>query len=139
VIEFAQPAALWTALAIGLPVVAHMAYRRVTEKFYFSSLRFIRPSQIPRTGKRTPSDIPLLLVRILLFIILSLLLADPYWKSPSTPSLEGQNKETLIAIDLSPSMGGWGGIEEAKEKSFNNFGKVGKRGGIYCFWKHYPE
>ena len=71
-IEFAQPAALWTALAIGLPVVAHMAYRRVTEKFYFSSLRFIRPSQIPRTGKRTPSDIPLLLVRILLFIILSL-------------------------------------------------------------------
>ena len=58
-IEFAQPAALWTRLAIGLPVLAHMAYRRVTEKFYFPSLRFIRPSQIPRTGKRTPSDIPL--------------------------------------------------------------------------------
>ena len=58
-IEFAQPAALWTALAVGLPVFAHMAYRRVTEKFYFPSLRFIRPSQIPRTGKRTPSDIPL--------------------------------------------------------------------------------
>ena len=52
-IEFAQPTALWTGLLIGLPVLAHMAYRRVTEKFYFPSLRFIRPSQIPRTGKRT--------------------------------------------------------------------------------------
>ena len=132
-IEFAQPAALWTALAIGLPVVAHMAYRRVTEKFYFSSLRFIRPSQIPRTGKRTPSDIPLLLVRILLFIILSLLLADPYWKSPSTPSLEGQNKETLIAIDLSPSMGGWGGIEEAKEKALTILEKSENEVGFIAF------
>ena len=53
-IEFAQPAALWTSLAIGLPLLAHMAYRRVTEKFYFPSLRFIRPSQIPRMGKRRP-------------------------------------------------------------------------------------
>ena len=69
-IEFGQPAALWTALSIGLPILAHMAYRRVSEKFYFPSLRFIRPSQIPRTGKRTPSDIPLLLLRILLFITL---------------------------------------------------------------------
>ncbi|MDG1325768.1 MAG: BatA domain-containing protein [Opitutales bacterium] len=132
-IEFAQPAALWSALAIGLPVIAHMAYRRVTEKFYFSSLRFIRPSQIPRTGKRTPSDIPLLLLRILLFIILTLLLADPYWKSPSTPSLEGQNIETLIAIDLSPSMHGWGGIEEAKKKALTILEKEKSEVGFITF------
>ena len=77
-IEFAQPAALWTALSIGLPILAHMAYRRVTEKFYFPSLRFIRPSQIPRAGKRTPSDILLLILRMLLFLVLAALLADPY-------------------------------------------------------------
>ena len=118
-IEFAQPAALWTVLAVGLPVFAHMAYRRVTEKFYFPSLRFIRPSQIPRTGKRTPSDIPLLLLRILLFLILAALLGDPYWKSPSAPSTEGEGVETLIAIDLSPSMSGWSGLQEAKEKALS--------------------
>ena len=38
-IEFSQPAALWTGLAIGLPVLAHMAYQTVTRKHPFSSLR----------------------------------------------------------------------------------------------------
>ena len=70
-IEFAQPIALWSALSIGLPIIAHMAFRRVTEKYFFPSLRFIKPSQIPRTGKRTPSDIFLLLLRILLFLTIS--------------------------------------------------------------------
>lgn len=115
-IEFGQPAALWSALAIGLPVLAHMAYRRVTEKYFFPSLRFIRPSQIPRTGKRTPSDIPLLLLRILLFIILSMLLADPYWKSDLVNNSDEKKEEIIFAIDLSPSMTGWKALEEAKEK-----------------------
>ena len=116
-IEFAQPAALWTSLAIGLPLLAHMAYRRVTEKFYFPSLRFIRPSQIPRMGKRRPSDIPLLLLRILLFLVISFLLADPSWKSETLPIVENQRDEVFLAIDLSPSMAGWNGLEEAKEKA----------------------
>jgi hypothetical protein len=128
-IEFGQPAALWTSLAIGLPILAHMAYRRVTEKFYFPSLRFIRPSQIPRTGKRTPSDIPLLLLRILFFLFLTALLADPYWKSPAVPVSEDDGEEVVIAIDLSPSMAGWGGLDEAKEKALlllkNESGKIG--------------
>ena len=128
-IEFAQPAALWTSLAIGLPLLAHMAYRRVTEKFYFPSLRFIRPSQIPRTGKRRPSDIPLLLLRILLFLMIAALLADPYWKSETTPISEEQREEVFLAIDLSPSMAGWDGLEEAKEKALaivnQKKGKVG--------------
>ena len=118
-IEFAQPAALWTALALGLPLLAHMAYRRVTEKFYFPSLRFIRPSQIPRTGKRTPTDIPLLILRMLYFLALAFLLADPYWKSDALSVTEQGSEETLIAIDLSPSMSGWRGLEEAKEEALN--------------------
>ena len=113
-IEFAQPAALWTALAVGLPILAHMAYRQVTQKHPFPSLRFIRPSRIPRTGKKKPSDIPLLLLRILLFLILSALLADPYWKNDSKPVITEQGKETLIAIDLSPSMAGWNGLAEQR-------------------------
>ena len=59
-LEFAQPAALWMGLSIGLPILAHMAYRRVTQKYAFPSLRFIRPSNIPRTGRKPPSDILLL-------------------------------------------------------------------------------
>ena len=113
-IEFGQPAALWTGLAIGLPILAHMAYRRITQKHAFPSLRFITPSQIPRTGRKTPTDLPLLLLRILLFITTVLLLADPYWSSSAKPENSSNEKELIIAIDISPSMGGWNGLEEAK-------------------------
>jgi hypothetical protein len=132
-IEFGQPAALWTALSIGLPILAHMAYRRVSEKFYFPSLRFIRPSQIPRTGKRTPSDIPLLLLRILLFITLAVLLADPYWKSDVKSIPSETKEETIFAIDLSPSMAGWNGLEEAKEKSLTKLDELTGSVGLLTF------
>ena len=113
-IEFAQPGALWTALAIGLPILAHMAYRRVSQKHAFPSLRFIRPSQIPRTGRKTPTDFPLLLLRILLFLILAFLLADPHWKTDFSSASGDIQQETLFALDLSPSMEGWGALDEAK-------------------------
>ena len=132
-IEFAQPAALWTALAVGLPILAHMAYRQVTRKHPFPSLRFIRPSRIPRTGKKKPSDIPLLLLRILLFLILSALLADPYWKNDSNPVVMEQGKETLIAIDLTPSMAGWNGLAEAKEIALSLIDEAKGKVGLVAF------
>ena len=115
-IEFAQPAALWTALAVGLPILAHMAYRRVTQKYLFPSLRFIQPSKIPRTGRKKPTDLLLLLLRMILFLLFAVLLADPYWTVESSPEARvGEGKETVFAIDLSPSMGGWNGLDEAKD------------------------
>ncbi|MBP51873.1 MAG: hypothetical protein CMI27_01880 [Opitutae bacterium] len=114
-LEFAQPAALWTGLAISLPIIAHMAYRRVTKKYAFPSLRFIRPSSIPRTGKKTPSDIPLLLLRILFFVLLVCLLADPYWNERVSAENDSNKEEIILAIDLSPSMTGGNALEEAKE------------------------
>jgi hypothetical protein len=114
-IEFGQPAALWTGLAVGLPILAHMAYRRITQRHAFPSLRFITPSQIPRTGRKTPTDLPLLLLRILLFLAIMFLLADPYWSGSTSPEKQSDGKELMIAIDASPSMGGWNGIEEAQK------------------------
>tara|TARA_A100001015_G_scaffold292707_1_gene368353 strand:+ start:315 stop:2288 length:1974 start_codon:yes stop_codon:yes gene_type:complete len=114
-IEFGQPAALWTGLAVGLPILAHMAYRRITDRHIFPSLRFIKPSQIPRTGRKTPTDLPLLLLRMLLFLAVMILLADPYWSGSKSPEKTVSGKELVIAVDTSPSMGGWNGMGEAKE------------------------
>ena len=132
-IEFAQPGALWTALAIGLPILAHMAYRRVSQKHAFPSLRFIRPSQIPRTGRKTPTDFPLLLLRILLFLILVFLLADPHWKTDSSSASGDIQQETLFALDLSPSMAGWGALEEAKNLLEARVDETEGRSGMLTF------
>ena len=132
-IELAQPGALWTALAIGLPILAHMAYRRVSQKHAFPSLRFIRPSQIPRTGRKTPTDFPLLLLRILLFLILAFLLADPHWKTDSSSASGDIQQETLFALDLSPSMAGWGALEEAKNLLEARVDETEGRSGMLTF------
>ena len=113
-IEFGQPFALWAGLSIGLPVFAHMAYQTVTRKHAFPSLRFIGPTNIPRTGRKTPRDWLLLLSRILLFILITILLADPYWTQRNEISDKIAKSQAIIAVDLSPSMGGWNALAEAK-------------------------
>lgn len=133
-IEFAQPAALWTALAVGLPILAHMAYRRVTQKYLFPSLRFIQPSKIPRTGRKKPTDLLLLLLRMILFLLFAVLLADPYWTVESSPEARvGEGKETVFAIDLSPSMGGWNGLDEAKDIALRLIQEETGRMGLVTF------
>ncbi len=111
--EFGQPLALWTGLALGLPVLAHLAYQTVSQRFAFPTLRFLSFSTIPRSGRRKPSDWALLLLRLLFFCALTLLLADPHWTEPDDPRQESFSiSECLIVLDCSPSMGGWGGWEE---------------------------
>jgi hypothetical protein len=134
-IEFGQPAALWTGLAIGLPILAHMAYRRITERHAFPSLRFITASQIPRTGRKTPTDLALLLLRILLFLAIMLLLADPYWSGTKLPDQGVNGKELLIAIDTSPSMGGWNGMNQAKEIASAMIQQAEGKAGLISFGK----
>ena len=113
-IEFAQPLALWTGLLVGLPILAHLAYRRIAHKIPFSTLRFLRTSTIPRSGRKKPSDLMLLLLRVLFFGCLTLILADPYWQESSPVDLNPLgDSECLFWVDTTPSMTGWGGWEEA--------------------------
>ena len=135
-IEFGQPAAFWTGLAIGLPILAHMAYRRITELHAFPSLRFITPSQIPRTGRKTPTDLPLLFLRILLFFAITLLLADPYWSTSVAPQKTSNEKELIVVVDLSPSMAGWNGLAEAQGIASEIIGEAEGRIGLLTFGKN---
>ena len=116
--------AFWAFFALALPVIAHMAYRQVTNRYLFPSLRFIKPARIPRTGRKTPTDWLLLFARVLLFAVLACLFADPYWKKITLPEETKVGRETIIALDLSPSMSGWAGLSEAKEKIDNLLGGI---------------
>ena len=115
-IEFGYPTALWTGLAVGLPIFAHLAYQKISEKFSFSTLRFIDSSSLPRTGRRQPSDWLLLLLRIILFLLITFLLADPYWRSPQSESpVHAGQPERLLLIDTSPSMYGWNAWDQLQD------------------------
>lgn len=112
-LTFAQPWAFLALAAVALPVLAHMAFRRTTKRQKFPSLRFIRPSRIPRTGRKTPADLLLLLLRILLFVLLACLLADPRWVMPGEV---GRGRQTIVLLDQSASMNGWGAWTEAQSE-----------------------
>ncbi len=123
-IEFGQPFALWTGLAIALPIIAHLAYRRIAYKLPFSSLRFLRFSTIPRSGRKKPSDWFLLILRTILFILITLLLADPYWRIPDIHSSKPSDlPEYLFLLDSTPSMSGWNawddGLSEIRSRLKN--------------------
>ena len=60
-------------------------------------------------GRRKPNDLWILLLRILIFVLITLLLADPYWRekefvSPQSPGIS----EHIFLLDSTPSMQGWG-------------------------------
>ena len=77
-------------------------------------------------------DLPLLLLRILLFLIIAALLADPYWKSESVPALEKSGEEVLIMIDVSGIVG-WNGLQEAKEEAAKILNKKNAKIGLLTF------
>ncbi|MFP6854816.1 MAG: vWA domain-containing protein, partial [Opitutales bacterium] len=110
-LTFAQPWAFLALAAVALPILAHMAFRRTTKRHKFPSLRFIRASRIPRTGRKTPVDLLLLFLRILFFILLACLLADPRLVMPEE---SGEGQQTVLLLDQSASMGGWGAWTEAQ-------------------------
>ncbi len=110
---FAQPWAFLAMAALALPILAHMAFRRTTKRQVFPSLRFIRPSRIPRTGRKRPADLLLLLLRIILFSLLACLLADPRWITPEAP---GEGRQTILLIDQSASMAGWSAWPELQKE-----------------------
>ena len=114
-LTFAYPGLLWGLAGLALPILAHMVHRHTTRRLAFPSLRFIRISQIPRKGRNWPTDLLLLLLRLLLAAAAILCIAGPRWLPKETgPVSTGQ--ETILLIDNSASMGGWGIPEEVAER-----------------------
>ena len=64
-----------------------------------------------------------------------LLLADPYWSSSAKPENFSNEKEMIIAIDISPSMGGWNGLKEAKVIAADIISNSEEKIGLVTFGK----
>lgn len=113
-LTFQNPLLLWGLLGLALPVIFHLMNRALFRPLHFPSIRFILKGKFPREKKRRLRDVPLLLLRMLLFTLLLLALARPQWQTEAAVTEEGE-EEVIVLVDLSASMGGWDAFPEAEE------------------------
>ncbi len=75
---FLFPLGLLGLLAVALPLAIHLARRSDADIIDFAALRWLRAAPRPRAQIRF-DEVPLLLLRLLLIVLLALLLAQPIW------------------------------------------------------------
>lgn len=116
-LTFGYPLFLFGVAALGVPVFLHLMNRAIPVRLVFPATRFVRKAHLPREGRRELQDIVLLLLRLLLLAAAVLVFARPEWRrsTPAADALAGSGK-TVIIVDASASMQGWGGIEGARRR-----------------------
>jgi len=82
-ISFLQPAVWLTAVAIALPIAIHLLTRASRTPVQFPSLRFLEPTQLSASSRRTIQDWPLLLLRIAIVLLAIAALAGPIVVTPA--------------------------------------------------------
>ncbi|HEV2130996.1 MAG TPA: BatA domain-containing protein, partial [Longimicrobiaceae bacterium] len=88
-LEFARPAFLLAGtLAALVPLLLHLIARQPLERAPLPTLRFLRRD--PRTALRLrrPADLPLLLLRMLLLLLLGAAFAEPHWRPRPAGTVE---------------------------------------------------
>ncbi|MGE9294154.1 MAG: BatA domain-containing protein, partial [Puniceicoccales bacterium] len=133
-LSFAQPLLLAGLAALALPLLAHLVNRARARPLRFPSVRYIGASQLPRDKRRHLRDLLLLLLRLLFIALAVLALAGPLWTPPEDAPLAsttGQTR-TVIVLDASASMSGWGAWEET-ENAVREIAEQGNPTGLILF------
>ena len=108
--SFLAPALLASLLAIVLPIVVHLVQRERRRIVAFPSLMFLRKIPNQSVKRRAIRHWPLLLLRVLAFVLLALAFARPFWPGPVGAATTGAGgREVVILLDRSHSMG-YGGV-----------------------------
>lgn len=78
---FSAPFALFSLVALTIPLVIHLLHRRPGKRIKVGSIKFLQESQRHRFKSFRLHEVPLLLLRAALVAILAMLLAQPFWVS----------------------------------------------------------
>ncbi|MCE7945701.1 MAG: hypothetical protein DYG95_29425 [Chlorobi bacterium CHB1] len=76
---FSAPFALFSLVALTIPLVIHLLHRRPGKRIKVGSIKFLQESQRHRFKSFRLHEVPLLLLRAALVAILAMLLAQPFW------------------------------------------------------------
>ncbi|MDY0176279.1 MAG: BatA and WFA domain-containing protein [Lentisphaeria bacterium] len=114
-LAFTYPLFLWGLLALAAPLLLHLLNRQRPKRLLFPSIRFLQFAQLPREGRKRLQDWLLLLCRMLIFALLALIMAKPYWQKKKTADQDGRRKEAIFLLDSSASMQAENSLQTAKE------------------------
>ena len=101
---FLNPAFLWAAAAISIPIIVHLFNFRKPKRMLFSNVAFVREVNRSVVRRMRLRQWLLLLVRCLAILALVAMFAGPVWKSNASDITSNAAKSVLILIDNSPSM-----------------------------------
>jgi hypothetical protein len=124
--SFLAPALLAGLLAIVLPIVVHLVQRERRRVVAFPSLMFLRKIPNQSVKRRAIRHWPLLLLRVLAFVLLALAFARPFWPGPVGAATAGAGgREVVILLDRSHSMGYgdvWTRARDAAKRAVRDLG-----------------
>lgn len=103
--SFLNPALLWGLLAVAVPILIFLIFRRKFKRVEWAAMEFLLRAQ-RRTNRRLKiENLLLLLIRCLILALFALALARPKVASSITEFLPGQSAHHILLIDDSFSMG----------------------------------
>lgn len=100
---FLAPLYLIGAAAASIPIILHMIHRRRAQRVMFPTIRFLKASNERTSRRQKIQDLFLLLLRVLLLLLLSVALAQPFLGSRALGL--GPSIHAVILLDNSLSMG----------------------------------
>ena len=116
--SFLSPWLLLGMLGVGIPLAIHLIRKRKANKVVFSTLRFLRKTPKKMIFFQEVQQWLLLAVRTLIFILLALAFARPFFgKLPESIGLSPQS--VVILLDTSMSMHYADHFEQAKAEAAN--------------------
>jgi len=115
-LTFANPLFLWALPALAIPVVLHLLNRERPQALRFPSVRYLLHSQLPQEGRRSPTDLLLLMLRLLLLAAIIFALAEPRWQEETAVAGGDLSETTIFLVDASASMSRGDHWEQENEK-----------------------
>mgnify|MGYP002622760291 FL=1 len=124
--SFLTPLYLLGALAIGLPILAHLIRRTPPRRQEFSSVAFLTPAEPKVTRRSRIENWPLLCLRALVIVLLAAAFARPFWRTPAAVVAADEDARwAAVLVDTSASMRRDGLWDEARERLGEVLGEYG--------------
>lgn len=136
---FTNALLLGALAALGIPVLLHLLLKRRNQRIKFSTLRFIETQETRSTSRRKLRNLFLLLLRLLIFALIILAFARPFWpKNQGNLGIRPRRQVVIVldhSLSLSAQEGGivrWTKAMEAARKTLNELGSEDRAALVGC-------